>query len=399
MRVDFYKKSSLRNLTFLLLAVFNIAFAQDKTGGIDFFHGTFQEALDKAASENKLIFMDAFTTWCGPCRKMSASIFPDPTVGEFYNANFVNIKVDMEKDEGPSLGNKYSVRSYPTLLFIDGTGKVIHSTAGARPVDAFIELGREALKKMDRAVDYEKQYNEGKRDYQTILAYIKMLNRQGKSSLKVANDYLATQTDISTKENVELIIEAATEADSKIFDYLIQNKTAIIRDKTQTVFDTKVQNCCTKTFKKALEYRNAGLLKEAQSKMKHVPAKQALFIANTNMQYYGETGDAKQFTKAAKSYASKFAKSDASKLQEVSMQCLKYFKSDVNVMKLAEKWAKKAMTNGGNPAQYLNYAIILKEQGKKTEALDILKKAAQLPMDKPEVHNTINFLIKELESK
>ncbi|HEX2901248.1 MAG TPA: DUF255 domain-containing protein [Bacteroidia bacterium] len=137
--------------TILLMALFVVVGAtglkaQSPATGIQFFHGTFAEAQAKAKKENKLIFMDAYTSWCAPCRFMSANVFTDQSVGEYYNAHFVNIKVDMEKGEGPDLGRRYSVMAYPTLLFIDGNGEVKSRTMGGKPASEFIALGQKAVK-------------------------------------------------------------------------------------------------------------------------------------------------------------------------------------------------------------------------------------------------------------
>ena len=113
---------------------------------IDFFHGTFAEAQAKAKRENKLIFMDAYTSWCGPCRFMSSNVFTDPSVGEYYNAHFVNVKVDMEKGEGVDLSRRYNVMAYPTLLFIDGNGDVKSRAVGGKPASEFIALGQKVVK-------------------------------------------------------------------------------------------------------------------------------------------------------------------------------------------------------------------------------------------------------------
>src|ERR1041385_7258181 len=83
--------------------------------GIEFIHEkTFQEILDMAKAQNKLVFMDCYTSWCGPCKRLAAMVFPDPEVGEFFNATFINAKFDMEKEEGPTISSRYGIRAYPT---------------------------------------------------------------------------------------------------------------------------------------------------------------------------------------------------------------------------------------------------------------------------------------------
>lgn len=112
----------------LFLMVAQMAWSQ---GGIDFFHGSFAEAQDKADETGKLIFMDGFATWCGPCKYMSANTFTDSQVGDLYNTFFVNMKVDMEKGEGPRLARMYRVRAYPTLFIMDSGGQVLEKMEGA----------------------------------------------------------------------------------------------------------------------------------------------------------------------------------------------------------------------------------------------------------------------------
>lgn len=113
--------------------------------GIAFFQGTWNEALAAAKKQKKLIFVDAYAVWCGPCKYMSNNVFPDKAVGEFFNKNFISYKFDMEKGEGPDFSNKYKITAYPTLLFIDYAGEVVYRQMGARDAAGFIKLGEEAL--------------------------------------------------------------------------------------------------------------------------------------------------------------------------------------------------------------------------------------------------------------
>lgn len=117
--------------------------AQDT--GIKFFKGTFAEAQAKALKENKLIFMDAYAVWCGPCKWMAANSFTDAEVASYYNDNFINVKMDMEKGEGPALARKYGVRAYPTLYYLKPNGEVAQQTMGAkRPAD-LLKLGKKVV--------------------------------------------------------------------------------------------------------------------------------------------------------------------------------------------------------------------------------------------------------------
>lgn len=100
--------------------------------GINFQDISFQAALKKAKKEKKLIFVDAYAEWCGPCKWMEANTFREKEVGDAFNKKFINLKIDMEKGEGPELARKYNVRAYPTLMLINGDGKVVKRILGAK---------------------------------------------------------------------------------------------------------------------------------------------------------------------------------------------------------------------------------------------------------------------------
>ena len=121
---------------------------QEKVEGIHFFHGTWTEALAKAEKENKLIFLDAYASWCGPCKMMARNTFTKPEVGEFFNKHFVNVKMDMEKNaDGPRLSRKFSLRAYPSLYFINGKEIVKHNALGYLKPAQLISEGKLAVQK------------------------------------------------------------------------------------------------------------------------------------------------------------------------------------------------------------------------------------------------------------
>lgn len=157
------KKLSLALLFILNFALYtdNIAKAQTKT--IKFESGTWEEIKAKSIQENKLIFLDAYATWCGPCKWMAKNVFTNDSVADYFNANFINAKIDMESGEGIEIAKQYNVNVYPSLLFIDGQGKLIYRATGAHQPQPFIELAKEAQNPNKQQSVLIEKYDEGNR--------------------------------------------------------------------------------------------------------------------------------------------------------------------------------------------------------------------------------------------
>ncbi len=115
--------------------------------GIKFIESSWSTALSEAKKQNKLIFLDAYTSWCGPCKMLKRNTFPDKAVGELFNKNFVNIALDMEKGDGPAIAEKYNVTAYPTLIITDGDGNIVTYTRGYVEPAQLIEFGKFGLSK------------------------------------------------------------------------------------------------------------------------------------------------------------------------------------------------------------------------------------------------------------
>ncbi|OCA75522.1 hypothetical protein BBI00_14825 [Chryseobacterium arthrosphaerae] len=118
--------------------------AQSK--GINFQKIDLEAAKKIAAKENKLIFIDLYTTWCGPCKLMAKNTFTDPEIGEMFNKNFVNIAIDAEK-EGLNLAKEFKVVNYPSFLFLDPKGKLVQYDFGYYNPEQFLGVGASVLKK------------------------------------------------------------------------------------------------------------------------------------------------------------------------------------------------------------------------------------------------------------
>lgn len=130
-----------------VLAMLTMAFIIDNNttskpnGGIKFLNISLEKAKEIADKSDKIIFIDAYTSWCGPCKKMAATSFQDENVAELFNSKYINLKIDVENDpDGTEIIKMYKVQAYPTLLFINGRGKLVKSLVGFQTADRLVAI-------------------------------------------------------------------------------------------------------------------------------------------------------------------------------------------------------------------------------------------------------------------
>ncbi|HMX41472.1 MAG TPA: hypothetical protein PKD78_14145, partial [Saprospiraceae bacterium] len=252
----------------------------------------------------------------------------------------------------------------------------------------------------DKSADYEKAYNEGNRDPQFLYDYVKSLNAAGKPSLKVTNEYLASQSDLNSDFNLRFILEGAVESDSRVFDLLMKNKARIVTLAGEQAVNTRIEKCCGNTLKKAIEYKDEKLLTEAKAKMKAAyPDRAAAFAAEADMKYYAAVKDPKGYLAAARDFQKADIKNNSAKLHDLVITLLRAFPDDPKVLDQAGKWARTAAENGGLPEYYMTLAEVYKRQGEKAKARAAADKALKAigDTDTKNMKARIEFFLRGLE--
>lgn len=363
----------------VIIGIIALSFTTTKAQGIEFFHGTWEEALTEAKLQEKVIFIDAFAVWCGPCKRMANNVFPDEKVGEFFNRYFINMKLDMERGEGLEFRKEYPVAAFPTLFFINSEGEVVQKVKGAKDVKSLLDLGKKVLSLSDNSEEYAELYEAGERDPEFIYKYVKSLNNSGKSSLRIANEYLNSQSDLSTEFNLKFILETATSADSRIFGLLVQNRSQIEDVVGKEDVENQIVRACQATVLKASEYNSTELLEEAQEKMKkHCPEKAMQFTYDSALDFHLTQRNPEEYAKVCKKYAKKVLKDNALELDKLATNMYQNFTEEKAVLVEAESISKAAIDKEVNYRYYATYARILKDNGKDKEALDYAEKALEL---------------------
>ncbi|MFT3825040.1 MAG: thioredoxin family protein [Chitinophagaceae bacterium] len=198
----------------LSFVVLMLLYSKTRAQGIDFMpEGTaWEKALQLAKDSNKLVFVDVFTDWCGPCKAMDKDVFPQQKVGAKFNAAFINYKLDAEKGRGPELKKQYRVISYPTYLFVRADGTLIYRTNSSMTVAALLKEADNALKESKNPVtlvQLDSIYYSGNRDKQFMYSYLKKRLQLKQDNVELLEEYvnMLSPQEQSDTLNLKLIAD------------------------------------------------------------------------------------------------------------------------------------------------------------------------------------------------
>lgn len=387
--------SMKRSLIFIFLfAVSLSSYAQ----GIKFQKVKWQEALEMAKEESKLLFVDSYAEWCGPCKRMAKNEFVKPDVGEIYNTHFINLKLDMESKNGRTFDSKYPVSAYPTMFFLDGDGNVIKKIRGGQKGDQLIAMAKAAIKGYDTSGKFKEKYDEGDRSYATVYSYVDALNKSGKPSLRISNDYLKSKPDITEEERVKFYYVAAVDADSKIFDKMVDNKSKLVALLGAEAFDKKVKSACDNTVRKAVEYETVSLLEEAIEKSKAMTNGSKEYGLNAKMDYAEDMRDKTMFASAAEDISKIHFKGDISKINDIVLTIHKLFGDDADMLKLSKDIGKKYFKKAKTVKSALAYSKTLMLMKDDSGATKVLNKGLKNAEKSGEKTKALEMMLKVIES-
>ena len=202
-------------------------FAQEGSKGIQFMdNASWGKVVKDAKEQNKLIFVDCYTTWCGPCKRLAAEVFPREDLGTYVNERFVSVKYDVERGNGLEFAKQYRdlIHGFPTLLLIDTEGKVLNRIVGFFPAETILKAIQNSVEGRTWQV-MEQEYQAGKRDRDFVMEYLEALLTadEGEKYDKVKREYIAQfpLDSLMNKEIWELASGYITNPESDEFQFVL----------------------------------------------------------------------------------------------------------------------------------------------------------------------------------
>lgn len=195
------------------------------------------EILALAKKENKLIFLDGYATWCGPCKYMQEDVFTSDAAGSYFNSRFINVKLDMEEGEGLQLSEQFNLRAYPTLFFVNGDGQLVHKYVGALNVEDFVKLGEEAINPDKQFFTLKKKAEAGQMTPGAFHDWVHSAESLKEESVdsSIVKYLSATKHPMMEKEMLTLIHDHAAQVPEKLLRFLYDNKAKVAELTGKTV--------------------------------------------------------------------------------------------------------------------------------------------------------------------
>lgn len=395
--------SVFKHVPVMLLLFSSITLSAQENNTIQFTNGSFNEALQAAAKSGRLVFVDCYTSWCAPCKWMEKNVFVNDTIHQYFNKQFINFKVDMEKGEGVSLRERYKVTSFPTYLFVDAKGNQVHRTGSRMSVQDFITEARRANEPGNTLADMEKKFNSGDRSLKLLTDYAIVLQRvNGGQFDKVRNELISRVKDeeLNSAQGWTIIKTFARDEEDRLGAYLIRNRQQMTAFADEAGIQAKLNQLASASMYGLIrQKRNVEFFDKLTLMLRDTSYAAQRNAVMLQLEYYLTNKNAEGFLAVARTAQAGAFRNNPADLSFTARRAGYQANGDTAVLKQAYEMARLAVVL--EPEEYSNqgtfaescYALGLKEEG-----LKAARKARQLAdLETSKIQKIAQALVDKLE--
>jgi thioredoxin-related protein len=348
---------------FLFLAIIACLIASAQQ--VEFFEGTWQEANDLAATENKFIFVDAYTEWCGWCKVMDKEMFTDPEVAPFINENFIPVKIDFEDSLGVLLSMKFRVSGFPTTLVFNSYGQMVDQFSGYTYTHSdYLDFLKKCLEiKEERVFSYDSRDLDLPYPEFYLLSFKKGKERKWPSDSLVTS-YLKTQDDLFSEVNWSVLVKFNPNGYD---EFVLNNLDEYKKRYGKFEANDYVSDAIYSILWKAIDSTDLAKLRQALDLCDKLEEPES-YKLSIQMTYYQETKDWQKFAEMLESYIS--IKGYENHMM-INNNCWAIYENveDKEILQKAVEWMKVVIEQQPIWMYLDTYAALLYKSGNLDEAL------------------------------
>jgi thiol-disulfide isomerase/thioredoxin len=354
---------------------------------IEFRNLSLAEGLAAAKEEGKPVFIDCYTTWCGPCKWMTANIFTDESVAEYYNENYICLKIDMEKGEGIDIAKNYSVRAYPTLLYLDDSGETLLVSVGAnRDPQSYINNGNRA-KDPENNIPYFLWMKNSQFDNPEFMSsYFSLMSEANMLDTKEVDLYFSNlEFDQWLIEmNWNILMEASLSFENITFQTMLVESEVIKEEKGEEalafISDRLYQGLGQQFYRAKDEEGKKSYLENKTKLAEGDYLEKGIVLFKLSLLEYQKAKDWGNWGETAITGVKKYYWNDANALNNVAWTAFENVE-DKAVLPSAMRWAQRAVELSEKHHIIDTYAHLLAANGQKEAALEQEMRAFELAQE------------------
>lgn len=391
-------------ISFLLVIGYSstkVKAADDGKQGIKFRSLTLEQAILAAKAENKKVFVHGFADWCHYCMYMKDSVYTDKEVGDFMNANYVSIKIDYEK-EGKEMNKTLLIHTFPTMLFYDTNGELMHRAGGRKYKEPFMDLSRAALDPSRQMRTFKNKFDTGTATPYEVMQYFRMLEMAGMDAQPLINTYLLKQPDstFTSQNNWRIFNDITKDPMLPAVQRIIINKKEFEKKYTVDSVNNKFINLYNKYLTDYIQRVDSVGFEAAKKKVKST---KGLDIADkicawADLNKLKMKSDWVNYQIQGKIFIEQYAAEDARRLYEVSQVYYDRLNTDKVALAQAEQWTMKSVALADTYKSNNLLASISVMLGKKEQALKYANHAIELAKGTNTDYKQTSLLLDRIET-
>lgn len=338
---------------------------EKKQVGIQFFKGSWDDALKKAKEKNKFIFVDCYADWCVPCKWMEKHVFPQSDVGNYFNEHFINYTMNTDdKGLGTAFYKKYGLTGYPSFCFFTPSGDIAHISQGSRDGSQFIAVGNQALDTGFSLFALKRKYDNGDRNEQTLYNYLFAI----KDAFLFMDKYKGIMNEYLKQQSQEKLLSPGN------WKY-IKN------------FVTEVKDPLFKTLLSQQDLYTAKYGKQAVDSL----------IYNIKLTDFANNKNWKGYASSVTEYINLMPDANPDNINDIVWTMIDNI-SDTKLLTSVAQWQQKSIEKQENYSYLDTYANLLYKLGRIDEAKQVINKAIEVAKKNGDSTESVEELLTKINS-